>query len=267
VDRSQLQRVTLTTGITVPFLEQGDPAGRHLVLLHAWVESLGCFDRLLPRLPAPLHVLAMDQRGHGGASKPAGGYSLASLAADTIGFLDALHIRSAVLVGSSSGGYLAQQVALAAPDRVSALVLVGAPRSLQGRPPFAEDVEQLTDPLDPDWVRESITWFPRFHEVPRHYLADRVHDGLAAPAHVWRQGLAGLMDAVPPTTVGTIGTPTLVIHGGRDDLLGPEAGAELAAAIPGAALVVYPDTGHLVLWEQPERLAADITAFATGMSD
>ena len=56
--------------------------------------------------------------------------------------------------------------------------------------------------------------------------------------------------------------PTLVIHGGNDDLLGRDAGAELAAAIPSSALLVYPDSGHLVLWEEPERLAADIADFS-----
>ena len=257
-----LRTTELATGITVPYLEQGDPDGSAIVLLHAWVESLGCFDRLLPHLPASQHALAMDQRGHGGASKPHTGYSLSSLAGDITAFLEATCIHSAVLVGSSSGGYLAQQVAVTAPDRVSGLVLVGAPRSLQGRPAFADEVERLTDPLDPAWVADSISWFPRFHDVPQDYLADRVRDGLAAPAYVWQLALQGLIEAVPPTQAGTITAPTLVIHGGNDDLLGRDAGAELAAAIPSSALLVYPDSGHLVLWEEPERLAADIAYFS-----
>ena len=257
--------VHIATGVTLRYLEQGDPAGRAVVLLHAWGESLHSFDRLLPLLPPSMRALSLDQRGHGGADKPAGGYELASLAADVAAFLDALDLPAAVLVGSSSGGYVAQQVALDVPRRVTGLVLVGSPRSLHARPPFAEEVERLTDPIDPDWVRESLTWFPRFHDVPDRYIDDRVQDGLRMPARVWQATLTGLITAPPPTETGTITAPTLVISGARDDLLPEGDQRRLAAAIPGSRLVTYEDTGHLVLWEQPERVAADLTAFVEGL--
>jgi rifampin ADP-ribosylating transferase len=149
-------------------------------------------------------VLSLDQRGHGGAEKPAGGYELAAFAADVEAFMDAAQLATAVLVGSSSGGYVAQQVALHSPSRVTALVLVGTPRSLHGRPPFADEVERLTDPVDPNWVRASLTWFPRFHDVPTRYIEDRVQDGLRLPAHVWRDTMTGLITAPVPTDTGTI---------------------------------------------------------------
>jgi rifampin ADP-ribosylating transferase len=189
----------------------------------------------------------MDQRGHGDSDKPADGYSLSDFAGDVTAFLDAMGLTSAVLVGSSSGGYVAQQVAISSPDRVRGLVLVGAPRSLHGRPAFADEVDQLTDPIDRLWVKEFLTWFPRFHDVPDWYIEARVDDGVRMPARVWRQALAGLAEANPPTEAGTIRTPTLIIWGGRDDLLPRTDGDVLAAAIPGSRLIIYPDTGHLVL--------------------
>jgi len=95
-----------------------------VLLLHAWVESSACFDRLLQAVPPTLRIFAMDQRGHGDADKPADGYALVNFADDIEAFMDAVGLRSAVLLGSSSGGYVAQQVAVQVPDRVDGLVRV-----------------------------------------------------------------------------------------------------------------------------------------------
>lgn len=265
LDRN-VQTIRLATGVTLPFVAQGGVSGAPVLLLHAWGESLGCFDRLLPLLPATIQALAMDQRGHGAADKPDDGYALVDFADDVEAFMDAIGLPSAVLLGSSSGGYVAQQVASSSPHRVTGLVLVGSPRSLQGRPPFSDEVDRLTDPVDRAWVKASLEWFPRFHDVPGWYVEDRVDDGVRMPAHVWRGALAGLGTALPPTETGTITAPTLIIWGGRDELLSREDEETLAAAIHGSRLVVYEDTGHLVLWEQPERVAADLTNFVESLS-
>ena len=260
------RRVHLATGVTVPYLEQGDPQAAAVLLLHAWTESSASFDRLLQAMPPTLRIFAMDQRGHGEADKPVDGYALVNFADDIEAFMDAVGLQSAVLLGSSSGGYVAQQLAIQVPHRVDGLALVGAPRSLQGRPAFADEVDRLTDPIDPTWVEESLTWFPRYHDVPDWYIKDRIRDGVRVPAHVWMAGLAGLTTAVPPSESGTITAPTLIIWGGRDKLLPLQDGYLLAAAIPGSRLIVYEETGHLVLWEQPERVATDLADFVAGLS-
>ena len=259
------RRIALATGVSVPYVSAGPAAAAPVVLLHAWGESRRSFDRLLPLLPRTIHAVAMDLRGHGDADKPAAGYSLAEVAADVAAFMDAAGVPSAVLLGSSSGGYIAQQVAVTSPHRVTGLVLVGSPRSLQGRPPFADEIDQLTDPVDAAWVRKTLTWFPRFRQVPQWYIDGRVQDGVRMPSHVWREALAGLVSARPPTDVATITAPTLIVWGARDELLTSEHQQSLAAAIPASRLIVYEDTGHLVLWEQPERVASDLTAFVASL--
>ena len=261
-----VRRVVLATGVSVPYVSAGPTTGAPVVLLHAWGESWHSFDRLLPLLPGTVHAVAMDLRGHGDADKPAAGYSLAEVAADVAAFMDAVDIPSAVLLGSSSGGYVAQQVAITSPHRVTGLVLVGSPRSLQGRPSFADEVDQLTEPVDAAWVRKSLAWFPRFHEVPPWYIDGRVRDGVRMPAYVWRAALAGLVGARPPTDTATITAPTLIVWGARDELLTREDQRALAAAIPASRLIVYQNTGHLVLWEQPERVASDLAAFVDGLA-
>lgn len=257
----------ISTGVRLPYVSVGPSSATPVMLLHAWGESRRSFDRLMPMLANTVHAVAVDQRGHGDADRPTKGYSLASLAEDVVALLDALGMDSAVLLGSSSGGYVAQQVAAISPHRVAGLVLVGSPRSLHGRPPFADEVEQLSDPVDEVWVRDSLTWFPRFQPVPQWYIEDRVRDGACIPAHVWRDTFHGLCDATPPSDAESITSPTLILWGGRDRSLGREQGDDLVRAIPGSRMVVYADTGHLVLWEQPERVATDLMAFVDTLSE
>ncbi len=258
---SQIRTVHLASGLTLAYVTHGSPSGVPVVLIHAWGESLGTFDRLIPLLPSTYRVLAFDQRGHGRSDKPEHNYSLVDLAGEVEDVMDAVGVPEAVLVGSSSGGYVAQQVAAQSPERVSGLVLVGAPRSLQGRPAFADEVERLTDPIARSWVQDSLSWFPRFHEVPDWYVDDRVDDGVRMPAHVWREAFEGLVSATAPTESANITAPTLIIWGDRDELLLRVDQERMSAAIPGSRLLVYADTGHAVLWEQPERVAEDLVDF------
>ena len=180
----------------------GRPTGGGRVAVARVDRIVGVFRPQLQAVPPTLRVFAMDQRGHGDADKPVEGYALVNFADAVEAFMDAVGLQSAVVLGSSSGGYVAQQVAVQVPHRVDGLVLVGAPRSLQGRPAFADEVDRLTDPVDPTWVEESLTWFPRYHHVPDWYIKDRIRDGLRVPANVWMAGLAGLTTAVPAVRVG-----------------------------------------------------------------
>lgn len=261
---SEVRELRLQTGITVPCLVQGDADARPVLLLHPWGESRRTFDRLIPRLTG-YRVYAPDLRGQGEADKPESGYSLAEQAEDAAAIMDALNVPKAFVLGSSSGGYVAQQLAVAFPGRVAALVLVGSPLTLHGRAPFADEVDALTDPIDEVWVRDSLSWFPLLHAVPPWFLEDRVRDGLRMPAHAWKAILNGLAAATPPTESGAIHVPTLILWGAQDSLLPRDGQETLASRIPGAVLTVYPDVAHLVLWERPERVAADTTSFFSSL--
>ncbi|WP_116451870.1 alpha/beta fold hydrolase [Blastococcus litoris] len=257
----------LSTGISTAVSEHGSRDGSPpLVLLHGWAGSRRSFAALLPLLPPALRTVTVDLRGHGDADKPSTGYDLPTLAGDAVAVLDALDLPRAVLVGVSSGGYVAQQVAVDAPERVAGLVLAGAPRSLRGRPPFADELDRISDPVDPGWARAFVGGFTDLDRLPAWYVDVMVEDALRLPAAVWSASFEGLVRSRPPTDDAVITAPALVVSGARDELLAREHTAALVAAVPGAEWIEYPDTGHLVLEEQPDWLAADIAAFVAELA-
>jgi pimeloyl-ACP methyl ester carboxylesterase len=260
----ELKSARLANGLRLPYVERGDPSGIPVVLLHAFADSWRSFESVLPRFPRSIHALAATQRGHAEADRPSCGYGLAEFSADVGAFLDAVGLEAAVIVGSSSGGYVAQRFAIDHPERTLGLVLIGTPRSLRDKPTaaeFARTVAGLRDPIDPVFVREFVQSTVS-GAVPAAFLENMIGESLKVPAHVWNATVHGLLEAVPPTETGLIAAPTIILWGDRDAFL-PRGDQEgLAAAIPGSRLVVYEGAGHAVHWEEPERVAADVVGLA-----
>jgi non-heme chloroperoxidase len=249
-------------GLRLPYVEQGDAAGVPVVLLHAFLDSWRSFERVLAALPLSIRGLAVTQRGHGDADKPDSGYRVEDFTSDVAGFVDAVDVEAAVVVATSSAGLTAQRFAADHPDRTLGLVFVGAPRSLRDKPAvahFLDQVRELRDPIDPDFVREFVT-ATASGAVPPAFLETMIAESLKPPARVWNETVAGLFDAVPATETAEIGAPTTILWGDHDEFIARGDQEALAAAIPGALLVTYEGTGHAVHWEEPERVAADIAA-------
>ena len=253
--------MSLRTGIDLAVHEHGE--GVDVLLLHAFGDTHRTFDRLVPLLPSWMHLVVPDQRGVGDSAKPADGYSLTEAAEDVIALLDALEIDACWLVGTSSGGYLAQQVAVDHPSRVRGLVLVGAPSDLHQPLPgeFVDLISTFHDPLTREDLDALNGELPLHNPVPDSYIEDQVTASLTIPKHVWSASIDGLVAADPPITQGSITVPTLILWGGEEDVLPAGQASELHAAIEGSRVVTYEGVGHLVLWEQPERVAEDMAAF------
>ena len=251
--------------MTLPYVEQGDPAGIPVILLHGYSDSLRSFELLLAHLPAEIHAYALTQRGHGKASKPATGYGVEDYSADVAAFMDAQGIDSAVLVGHSGGAWAAQRFALDHPDRVRRLVLIGSFRAFHDNPGVVEltqAVAELSDPVDPEFVRgfqESCV----AQSVPADFLDAIVDGSCQVPAHVWKRYAEGLLEAEVPTESGMITAPTLLLWGDHDAFVPRSDQLALLAAIPGSRLVTFGGVGHCPHWERPERAASEIVAFAS----
>jgi pimeloyl-ACP methyl ester carboxylesterase len=154
-------------------------------------------------LPLSVRSIAPTQRGHGEATKPASGYRVGDFAADLIALLDFLELEQAVLVASSSAVFTVEQVCVDHPERVPGLVLIGAPWSLAERSPsldFIGTVDALTDPVDLSFVRDFVVGTSS-DRVPPEFLDAMVDESSKVPARVWKQTLAGLVEARPPDPV------------------------------------------------------------------
>jgi non-heme chloroperoxidase len=252
----------LASGPQVHYVEQGDPGGEAIVLLPAYADSWFSYSRLLPLLSTRQHAYAVDQRGHGDSERPACCYTVDDFAADAVAFLDAVGQERATLVGHSGSCFVARRVAVTHPERVATLVLIGSPVSLvgnQGVLEFQAAVHALQDPVPADFVREFQAAAAQV-PLPEAFLERLVAESRKLPARVWRDALDGLVAFDDTRGLGRIAAPTLLLWGDRDVLVSRQEQERLAAAIPDARLLSYPETGHSPHWERPERVAVSLHA-------
>ena len=259
-----LKSVRLPSHIQLPYVEQGDPSGVPVLLLHAIADSWHTFEPLLAHLPDHIHAFAITQRGHGDAGRPAGGYRIRDFAADLTAFMNTIQLEAAVIVDGSSGGFIARRFAIDHPERTLGLVLMGSPASLRDKPGIQglwdSTISKLSDPIDQGLIRE-LAANTLAQPVPQTFFETIVRENTKVPAFVWRATFEGLMEDDSFGDLHTIKAPTLIIWGDHDTILPKSDQEALAEAIPGSRLMVYADAGHAFYWEEPDRVASDLVAF------
>jgi pimeloyl-ACP methyl ester carboxylesterase len=259
--------VKLSTGPALRCAEAGDPSGAPLLFLHGYSDHWRSVAPILPHLPRSWRVLAPDQRGHGRSERPAGGYDPSTLAADAAALLDELGVGRALVVGHSMGTLVAQRLAVEHPARVERLVLVAGGASLRENPAlheFTALVRALQDPVPRDFVaRFQADCMAR--PVPADFVAALVDEGCRMPVRVWRAVADALERFDGRADLARIAAPTRLVWGDRDAFFGRGDQDALLAGIAGATLSVYTGTGHAPQWEEPERFARELVAFAAGL--
>lgn len=263
--KSIVNSVELPNGVKLKYVEQGNPAGIPLLMLHGVTDSWHSFEPVLPHLPDSIHALALTQRGHGDADRPATGYRTRDFAADVAAFTDALGLGPAIVVGHSMGSTNAKRFAIDYPERTRGLVLIGSFATYRNNPGLVEfwesTVSRLTDPVDPGFVRE-FQESTLAQPVPAAFLDAIVRESLKVPARVWRAAFEGFFEDDFVKELGTITAPTLLLWGDRDGLSRRADQDGLLAAITESRLAVYDGAGHALHWEEPERFAGDLVSFA-----
>lgn len=263
--------------ITLHYRDEGPQTAPALVLVHGYGDSFTAWEKWVPLLKDRYRLIQVDMPGHGLTEAPATTALNAEGYADLLDELAAtLQLPPFAVVGNSMGGAVAWQLALRHPQRLNALILLDAAGwpspSLAQSPSLAFRI--LQHPIG-RWALEHIDNRPLIEQG----LRAQVHDqNVITTAQIDRwaafQRLPGhrpiLMSARPgahllatPEALARIGVPTLVIHGQSDTLIPVASSQGFAGAIPGARLIVYPDSGHLPQWEVPEKSARDVDAFLT----
>jgi pimeloyl-ACP methyl ester carboxylesterase len=248
-----------------------------LVLIHGTSASLHTWEGWVAALKGQRRIISFDLPGFGLTGPFTGQYSPGDYRGDTyarfvLDLLDALQVPRAVVGGNSLGGEVAWRLAVMAPERVAALVLVDAagPVFTPESVPLGFAVARL--PV----VNRIAEWV-----LPRSVVAQSLTSVYGDPARVTpelvdryfeltlregnRRALGQRMQqwvmGEGAEQIARVKQPTLILWGGRDRLIPPAVGQWLQQQIAGSRLVVFDDLGHVPHEEDPARTVAPVKDF------
>lgn len=235
-------------------------SGTHLAWGEPFVSELeGAFD-----------VVAYDHRGIGRSDPVTDPFTIRELAGDAVGLLDELGWETAHVVGISMGGMVAQELALAHPERVRTLTLgctyCGGEGSELAPPATIEKLAAGMQSGDKELaIRNAfeVNVSAAFAAQPGAYEAFRaMAKSLPAPVPVIMLQMQAIAGHDTSARLPSLTVPTLVVHGDEDAMLPVGNGRMIASLIPASHLEILSGVGHMFWWEQPVRSAELIRGHA-----
>jgi len=273
-------RVPLVTGVELDVAVVGDPANPAIVLLHGFPESHRTWRHQIPDLARDHFVIAPDQRGYAGSSKPAAvaDYTPDTIIADVFALADHFGRSKFTLVGHDWGGVIAWGAALARPDRVERLVILNAPHPYRFQQTLRDDPAQRRASGYIGFIRKTRIDLSRLlaavfgNRVVQRVAALAIGRERAAHLDEWSQ--PGAMTAMlnwyraaammapggAATPAPIVPQPTLVIWGMKDRYLLPVQISGLDALVPNLTLVTL-DAGHFTPWAAADAVNSAMRAW------
>lgn len=258
--------ITTGDGVRLAYRIDGAEHLPALILSNSIGTDYGMWDGQVPELAQRYRVLRFDTRGHGASGVPHGPYSLDRLGHDVLELMDALQLSKAHFLGLSLGGFIGQWLAIHAPQRIDRLVLSNTAAWLG---PANQWNERIASVLRDEGMRETAemflrNWFPASMIAADGPEVQRFRAMLhATDPHGVAGAYAAVRDFDLRRTITLIEAPTLVIAGRDDTVTSARHGEEIAAAIPGARLVMLPGV-HLSNIEQPGAFMQAVTSWLAG---
>ncbi len=260
--------------VTIAYDVAGDDDAQPVVLVSGCGgPAVGWFATVPVLVGAGYRVVTFDNRGMAPSSSPPSPYSVAELAADTLGLCDHLGIDDARFVGHSLGGWVAEMLAIRHPDRVRCAALLGSCNEATAWEKAITTVERDLARLDHDLPRLFYATETLRYLTNAELQQDAVVEAwleLIGDSAVWpnpgRLGqyeacLAWSLDLDRTAAWPDIRVPCLVLAFEHDVDSPPERARRAAEVIPGARYVEIAGAGHLAPFTHPSEVAQVLLEF------
>lgn len=252
-----MPRAETSDGIALHYERTG--AGAPVLLVMGLGMNATGWWRTVPVLAEGFEVVAFDNRGSGRSDRPPGPYTMERLVDDAADVLDAARIERAHVYGVSLGGMIAQQLALAHPERVGRLVLGSTTAGGADVALPTPDVLKLValraqmSAEQAAWASVPINYAPRTRREVAQRIAEDIEQRLRYPIHPdgYAAQLAAGQQHDCGARLGELRQPTLIVQGADDVLVPPANASRLGELIPHAEVRLWPDTAHLLFTDEP----------------
>lgn len=259
----EVKEISLSTGVKLQYVEQGAPTGVPVIFLHGICDSWHSFKMVLRYLPGNIHAFSLTQRGHGDSEKPLSGYASTDFAADVAAFIRQKKLGSAVVVGHSMGGVHAQTFATRYPQLIRALVIVDSDPSfgtIPGMKSFQLEVMQLQGKISWEYM-DAFQKACISRPIDSAFYRLLVDEGVKIPLYVFQAAMNGIVDTDFTGSLPNLQCPVLVFWGDKDAFCDRRGQEIFAQKIKKLTMKIYEGIGHSPNWQEPERMAKDITQF------
>jgi 2-hydroxy-6-oxonona-2,4-dienedioate hydrolase len=221
------------------------PTASTVVLVHGLAVSSGYMVPTAVRLAAHYHVYLPDLPGFGKSAKPTHILTVPELADALADWMQVMELPPAILLGNSLGCQIIVNFALKYPERITHAVLVGPTMD-----PKARSIRRAALRLVLDLPCEPLPFLP---VLLREYLAA----GLRRMIRTLKYAFADRMEE----HLASVQTPTLIVRGARDPIVGQEWTEEVHRLLPTSQLVVVRGAGHAVNFNAPDKLVRTVRSF------
>lgn len=253
-------------GVNLYYEDKGK--GKNILFVHGFSASHDAWEYQTLYFDGKCRTVAVDLRGHGDSDKSDSSYTNDMFASDVIQVIDKLGLQQITLVGWSLGASIALRYMMNFGDRVSKLVLVGGKPAFYSKPgfPYGADLKKAKAAEDymrtnlPDATRKMVqSWFRK--ELSHDAFAWLYNIVNKTPLMVRFRVLKARLKSDNLSILPKIKVPSAVFHGKYDANVPLSAGKYMAKKIPGCKLVVFEESGHSPMIEQPENFNQQLARF------